>query len=86
MKYIQIIKIEYINSEKILEEKEILKKKDPIAIINYIKNSIDILVDLKVEEKIAEQKPSSNDNYQDYETLLRKLENDIRTHIKVIFY
>jgi len=70
------------------EEKEKLRKTNPLTIIDYIKNSIDILIDLKVEEKLeAIKKLNLSDEIEkqnEYETLLRKLESDIRLHIKVI--
>jgi hypothetical protein len=75
----------------------------PIVIIEYIKNSIDILINLKVEEKLESEKNananvnskanentnnnnyynSKEDNQNEYEVLLRKLESDIRIHIKI---
>jgi hypothetical protein len=73
----------------LIEEKEKLRKTNPTTIIDYIKNSIDILIDLKVEEKLeAIKKLNSSDEAEkqnEYETLLRKLESDIRLHIKVNF-
>jgi len=69
------------------QERENLMKTDPLIIIEYIKNSIDILINLKVEEKLEIEKNAGlndqSDKQNDYETLLRKLESDIRGHIKV---
>ena len=73
----------------------------PFVILEYIKNSIDILISLKVEERLESEKNAnananenayeknnnnyafSNDYQNEYEVLLRKLESDIRTHIKI---
>lgn len=60
--------------------------------IEYIKTSIDILVDLKVSEKAQEleteyyRNSPNNVNNHEYEKLLWKLESDVRNFIKVIFY
>ena len=68
--------------------------------IEYIKSSIEILINLKVEEKInalkenREKSSQSNNKFQssnseddddvnEYEKLLRQLESEIRTHIRV---
>jgi hypothetical protein len=72
--------IKQMDNNKLNEEKEALRKCDPFTIIKYIKTSIDIIIDLKVEEKI-ENSHSEEDN--DYETMLRKLEGDVRGHIKL---
>jgi ABC-type lipopolysaccharide export system ATPase subunit len=71
------------------EEKEKLRKTSPLTIIDYIRNSIDILIDLKVEEKLEAIKKlnlsdeEEEEKQNEYEVLLRKLESDIRIHIKV---
>jgi len=69
-------------------------------LIEYIKSSIEILINLKVEEKInalkenREKSSQSNNKFQssnseddddvnEYEKLLRQLESEIRTHIRV---
>ena len=47
-----------------------------------MKNSIDVIVSLKVEETIDEYKSKKNENAaSDYETLLQKEESAIRQHI-----
>ena len=53
-------------------------------IIEYIKSTLDIIVSIKVEEKINEYKNFLNEDKNaatDYETLLQKLEESIRQHI-----
>lgn len=45
-----------------LQEREKLKASDPFVIINYIKTSIDILIELKVEEMFEERIQSRKEN------------------------
>ena len=59
-------------------------------IINYIKISLQIIIELKVKEEVEkynkekEDKNLNNENTaEDYETLLRKEEAEIRQHISV---
>ena len=53
-----------------------------IDIVNYIKNSIDIIVSFKVENTIDDYKSKKNQNTPiDFETLLQKEEAAIRQHI-----
>jgi hypothetical protein len=57
-----------------------------LTVLEYIKTSIDILIDLKVEERLENERKHSDvdeDKINEYEVLLRKLEADIRQHIKV---
>ncbi len=57
-----------------------------MTVLEYIKTSIDILIDLKVEERLENERKHSDvdeDKINEYEVLLRKLEADIRQHIKV---
>ena len=69
-----------------------MKKSNPLTIIQYIKTSIEIIVDLKVQEKIKEFEKNKEDLFEfeddcsEYEKLLRKLESDIRNYIKVLIY
>ena len=65
----------------------------PYIVIEYIKSSIDILVDLRVSEKVQEIEESAKERYlnpetniNEYEKLLRKLESDTRMFIKVSSY
>ena len=86
---------EEINKEKISEEKNRLKKLSLIELIIHITNNLSILIDIisniKYEEKIKKEKEneiSDDENIkkklaEQYEELLIKAENDIRKHIKV---
>ena len=86
---------EETNKEKISEEKNRLKKLSLIELIIHITNNLSILIDIisniKYEEKIKKEKEneiSDDENTkktlaEQYEELLIKAENDIRKHIKV---
>ena len=54
-------------------------------LIEYIKNSIDILVSIKLGEELEKYKFISDrvNSPCDYELLLQKLEQDIRKHISI---
>lgn len=61
-------------------------------LLNYIYNSIDVLVDLKAQEKYEERLKNekedqglyNNENAMNiYESLLIKAEKDVRAHIRV---
>ena len=43
--------IDDYDSNKLVEEKKELESKDPIVIVDYIKQSIEILLSLKLEEE-----------------------------------
>ena len=91
--------IEQLTSEDVDRERQNLKHLSLISIMNYIQNSIDILVDLRANEKYEEklEKEESKDNYINkedpkdanglklYEGMLIKLEGDLRSHIRVIY-
>ena len=75
-----------MNSDAVREERENLRKLNSLRIIDYIKTSLDILIDVKVEERIENingQGKDSIDRMNEYEPLLKKLEADIRQHIRV---
>lgn len=77
------------NSMEKEEEIDKLRRTNPLTIIGYIRNSLDILIEMKVEEKIeANRRINTLDEEEQkkYEDLLRKLEGDIRMHIKVILF
>ena len=59
-------------------------------IINYIKISLQIIIELKVKEEVEkynkekeDKNPNNENTAEDYETLLRKEEAEIRQHISV---
>ena len=89
--------INEINDEIIDNERESLKKIPLTDIINYIQNSIDILVELKASEKyeqklekeeeiknyVNEEDPNDANGLKLYEGMLIQAEKNIRSHIRV---
>lgn len=98
---VKIRKLSEINNmpdELILEEQEILNKLPIMDLINYISNSIEILSEIKAQEKYEEkiledekkEKYINNEDLENdanglklYEGMLIKAESDIRNHIRV---
>ena len=89
--------IDNITDDYMKEEKNNLNKLSIMDIINYISNSIEILSELKAQEKyeqkvLEDEKREKYYNYEDkedanglklYESMLIKAESDIRNHIRV---
>ena len=89
--------IDNINDNYMKEEKNNLNKLSIMDIINYISNSIEILSELKAQEKyeqkvLEDEKREKYYNYENeedanglklYEGMLIKAESDIRNHIRV---
>ena len=90
--------IDKMTSDDVDKERQSLKNYSLLKIMNYIQNSIDILVDLRANELYEKQleKDESKKHYINYEApkdanglklyegMLIKLEGDLRTHIRVI--
>ena len=90
--------LEKITKEDIQNEKDFLIKLPSNDIINYIRNSIETLIEIKAcdkyEEKLlideSKKMYHNNEDKNDenglilYEEMLRKAEKDIRKHIRVI--
>ena len=90
--------LEKIKKEDIQNEKDFLIKLPSNDIINYIRNSIETLIEIKAcdkyEEKLlideSKKMYHNNEDKNDenglilYEEMLRKAEKDIRKHIRVI--
>ncbi len=90
--------IDKMTSDDVDKERQSLKNYSLLKIMNYIQNSIDILVDLRANELYEKQLEKDESkkhyiNYEDpkdanglklYEGMLIKLEGDLRTHIRVI--
>jgi ATP-dependent exoDNAse (exonuclease V) beta subunit len=71
-----------MTEEEYNKEIEELNNISLIDIVNYVKNSIDVIVTFKVEDLIDDYKSNKNQNSaSDYETLLQKEEAAIRQHI-----
>ena len=76
--------IEIYKTVKITNNKTNLEKLSILTLIEYIKSSLDIIINLQVEEKFNELKLKSNKNhFNDFELLLRKEEKSIRAHISL---
>lgn len=91
--------ISVYSEDKLTEEKELLNDASIRSLINYIKTSIEILMNLKVEDYIIIKKQEKNANRnkplsssssvasseppQDYEEVIQKFEADIRKHIRI---
>jgi len=98
---VKVRKLEEIKSlsdDLIKQEEKTLDKLPPLDIINYISNSIETLIALKVEEKYEQKilEDEEKENYRNindlendpnglklYEGMLIKAESDIRGHIRV---
>ena len=66
------------------EEKKYLQKLSILTLVEYIDSAISVIVNLKIEDelnKINESKKEEHEDLGDWETLLRKEEEDIRTYI-----
>ena len=60
-----------------------MEKIDDLLLINYIKNSMDVIVNYLMEQRINLYKEEKDNTRQEYESLLIKYEADIREHIKI---
>ena len=71
-----------LTEEEYNKEIEDLKDKSLLDMVNYIKDSIDVIVNFKIDDIIDEYKSDKNENAAtDLETLLQKEEAAIREHI-----
>ncbi len=67
------------NNEK---QPEITSSSEPYAIINHLKNCINILVEEKKSEKLLNNNKSQDSAFKQLESHIRKLEKDLRLNIK----
>ena len=81
----RIKKKTYTNSSKETKDnsEDTSHCQDPITIINYIKESIDVLIEIAVNEQVDDYISKKEEEQQEYESILIKYENDIRGHIRV---
>jgi hypothetical protein len=66
-----------------------LKKINIFQVVDYLRQSIDLLVSLrieKLEKEMKDKKDSSSLKNENYESLIRKLEKEIRQHIRVFLF
>ena len=71
------------NEDIIFNTKQMLSKLTILDLIEYIKSSIDIIIDMEIKEKNKEIKIKNNNYDEDYESLLRREEAWIRKHIGI---
>ena len=90
LKNLFIAQIVNISSEILKQDKENLKKLPTLDIINYIKTSLLIIINIKLNEELEKRKDKNmkkkileENAAEDYETLLRKEEAEIRQHISI---
>lgn len=77
-----LLQAESISKKKLEKEKLNLMCISSLDLINYIKNTINIISTLKEEEKKSKKEKDNNENIsEDYESLLIKEEAAIRQHI-----
>jgi hypothetical protein len=69
-------------AENVMEEKDGLRGKDTMTVVNYLKYSMEQFLDDKMSD--GRKTTTSDQDTTNYEELLRKLEGDIRSHIRVI--
>ena len=81
-----------IDESYLKKEKSTLENVSPLTLISYIKNHIELLINVKVTEKLSlmNSDPSllfseygSDITPTNYENLLRRYESDIRNYIKI---
>ena len=69
------------------KEKDRLKGTDPFLIIDYIRSTIEIIMNLKAEAVVGTNHESKDNSMQanprDYEQMAQKLEEEVRNHIRV---
>ena len=95
----QSVKIRKQNDEKVIDKSFLEKEKlslvsiSPKVLIEYIKIHLNLLIDIKVNEKISKLEKNQYDfiSYygseipsNDYEKLLRRYEGDIRNYIRMV--
>ena len=71
------------NEDIIFNTKQMLSKLTILDLIEYIKSSIDIIINMSVKEEKEGIKLKSNNYDEDYESLLRREEAWIRKHIGI---
>jgi hypothetical protein len=91
--------IDNYNEEKLVTERTKLQQVSPFMILEYIKTSIEILMNMKMEDAQTKKRPSKADQSDcesvmsgvetpdkeiaDYEKMLIKYEASVRNHIKI---
>ena len=89
LKNLFIAQIVNISEQDLKQDRENLEKIPLVEIIDYIKTSLYIIIQIKLKEELEKNKNNNSKKIleenaaEDYETLLRKEEAEIRQHICV---
>ena len=76
--------LDEIDENSFEEEKKYLQKLSILTLTEYIDSAIGVIVNLKIEDELNKKNKERSENYEDigdWETLLRKEEEDIRMYI-----
>ena len=81
------------NEDKLEEEREVLKEATPLLLVDYIRSSIEILMNMRAEEQALIKAQNVNESILSessqkeppkiYEEQIQKLEEESRSHIRV---
>lgn len=98
LKRLNRYQIDHYSENTFENEKDVLKGMSPLQLVDYIKSSIEILMNLKLEELEQQRKDAKMQNdvslssikskdgpSTEYEEIMQKLEEEIRTHIRVFW-
>ena len=77
---IKYYQIEQLKQDNIIQKNLKLNEKTILDLINLIRDTIDMIISLKVNKK-TENYIINNNSIEEYEKLLRQVESELRKHI-----
>lgn len=77
---IKYYQIEQLKQDNIIQKNLKLNEKSILDLINLIRDTIDMIISLKVNKK-TENYIINNNSIEEYEKLLRQVESELRKHI-----
>ena len=77
---IKYYQIEQLKQDNIIQKNLKLNEKTILDLINLIRDTIDMIISLKVNKK-TENYMINNNSIEEYEKLLRQVESELRKHI-----
>ena len=77
---IKYYQIEQLKQDNIIQKNLKLNEKSILDLINLIRDTIDMIISLKVNKK-TENYININSSIEEYEKLLRQVESELRKHI-----
>ena len=77
---IKYYQIEQLKQDNIIQKNLKLNEKTILDLINLIRDTIDMIISLKVNKK-TENYINNNKSVEEYEKLLRQVESELRKHI-----